>query len=197
MAQFENGGYYECKVVDSGLSESKTGKNPMIILTVQPVYRILNYQTDEERRVSPESNSERQVRLTFSSEKQNEMNLKKLREAGWDGTNFVDFDMTGMYIVCKNAWTEGTGNNAGKTFDNFDLPLPGFTAEPIDKSKADSTGKKMNALLAGSMKSIPARPKREAPPVEVKREKAPEPTSKGSSTTSSEPDYSEDDSVPF
>lgn len=167
MAQFENGAYYECEVVDSGITESTNG-NPMIVLNVRPIYKIRNRGLEDQKLVAAESDSERVIRLVFSTEAQREMNLKKLREAGWDGMDFSGFDMRGMVVVCSNKHSE----NNGKTYDGFDLPLPGFTADSVDKSKQGELGKKMNALLAGTLKSIQPAEKRKrssAPPAEQKQ----------------------------
>lgn len=165
MAQFTHEAHYECEVLESGIQES-TNKNPMIVLNVRPLFRLTNYGTPDEKRHPPEAISERSVRIVFGSDKQRELNLKKLRAAGWDGTDFDGFDMSGMIIVCVNRHADG---NNGKVYDNFDLPLPGFEAKEIDRSKQGTMSKKLNALLSNDLRTEKAAPKRSAP----KRESVP------------------------
>lgn len=151
MSKYEDGGHYELEVADHAFGETKNG-HPKIDFDCKVIRKIIGYGTGNET-IAPAESSAYNVNLSlvFATEKQREFNLKKLRFAGWNGTSFDDFDMIGDKFIGVNTHAQGTGANASKVYDNFDLALP-----PLEHEKLESKPgmkKKLNALLSKELKA--------------------------------------------
>jgi hypothetical protein len=150
MARYEPGAVYELEVIEQAFNETANG-NPRIELECGVKYKVRAHGTPEVHLAPPEA-SQYSVRvgLVFATEKQREMNLKKLRFAGWEGDSFDTFDMVGRTIRCVCEHVQGTGKNSGKVYDNFDLLMPPMENQDMDNKPV--IRKKLNALLGKSLK---------------------------------------------
>ena len=162
MAKYEHEGFYELEIVDHAFGESKGG-HPKIDFECKVIQKIHSYNTPEQHFIPAESSQyNTQLSMVFATDSQREMNVKKLRFAGWDGTSFDDFDMTGSRIIGQNKHVPGEGKHAGKVFDNFDFVLP--PRERTELENKPGMKKKLNALLSKQLKENPpsgAAPKRQ------------------------------------
>lgn len=141
MSKFENGGVYSIRITGQGFDTTANG-NPQIILVGDVASKIHNYGSNEASSHHPESVDSVRISLVFASDKQREVNIKKLRFAGWTGDNFEDFDMTGNLVLARNEHREYNG----KVYDNFDLILPGMHVEDKPSVRKQMTAQ-MNKLL--------------------------------------------------
>lgn len=149
MSKFENGGVYSIRITGQGFDTTANG-NPQIIMMGDVASKIFNYGSSDASNQHPESVDNVRISLVFASDKQREVNIKKLRYAGWTGDNFEDFDMTGELVIARNEHREYNG----KVYDNFDLVLPGMHVE--DKP---SVRKQMTAQMNKLLRLHPATPK--------------------------------------
>jgi hypothetical protein len=155
MSRYENGAYYDLEIVDHAFTETSTGK-AQIEFDCKVLRKVKAHGTPEVHFVPAEQSQYTvRVRIVFGSEKQRELNLKKLRFAGWEGSSFDDFDMVGKVIRCACEHSSGTGSNSGKVYDNFDLLLPPREGSGELEDKAD-VKKKLNALLGKALKETAA-----------------------------------------
>ena len=150
MAKYENGGVYDLEIEAQAFNETTNG-HARIELECRVVRKVIGSGTNEVHFAPPEqSQYSVRVGVVFASEKQREMNLRKLRFAGWEGDSFDDFDMVGRSIRCVCEHQNGSGANSGKVYDNFDLMLPPREHQELDNKP--SVKKKLNALLGKALK---------------------------------------------
>lgn len=141
MSRFENGAVYSIRITGQGFDTTANG-NPQIIMVGDVASKIHNFGSQDASNVHPESNASVRISLVFATDKQREMNIKKLRYAGWTGDNFESFDMTGELVIARNEHRESNG----KVYDNFDLVLPGLEVEDKPSVRKQMTAA-MNKLL--------------------------------------------------
>ena len=147
-ATYENDGIYELRIREHAFGETTNG-NPKIDFECDVIAKIQGWGGSDGGTKVPAESSSYPVTfsLVFATESQREYNLKKLRFAGWDGSNFDDFEMIGTHIICKNENRE----HKGKTYYGFDLVLP-----PLEHKELESKPgikKKLNALLSKELKA--------------------------------------------
>lgn len=173
MSKYENGGHYLLEVQNHAFGETKNG-NPKIDFECRVIHKVREFGTSNEAVVPAEpSNYAVNFSLVFANEKQREFNVKKLRYAGWSGTSFDDFDMIGHRFVGVNTHAEGTGTNAGKHYDNFDLVLPPLENRELENKPG--VKKKLNALLSKELKANPPEAKTESAKPAREPQPAPQP----------------------
>ena len=160
---FYDEGRYTCRVVAQGIKPASTGKL-MVVLTVQPQARLVRGPEGEEPDYCTQ-NYDRDIRLVVNeeSEKQQEMMLKKLRYAGFTGTSFKELNLVGADVECEVKHREGTGEYAGKTFEDWDLCLPPMDRKPLEPLDT-STARKLDALFGKKLKDAPVAAQRETVP---------------------------------
>lgn len=150
MSVFYDEGYYVCRVTQQGQGESKAG-NPMIMVGVEPTHIITRGPDGSEELCAVTKSYERTVRLVIASDEQKEYALLKLRYAGFVGDSFSKLNLVGSDVRCECEHNDGTGENAGKTFENWDLMLPPRERTeliPIDGAAA----RKLDALFGRRLK---------------------------------------------
>lgn len=150
MSVFYEEGYYVCRVTQQGHGESRNG-NPMILIGVDPTHRICNGPDGSEELENVTKTYERTVRLVVANDEQRDYAMLKLRYAGFAGDSFSKLNLVGSDVRCECKHNEGTGENAGKTFENWDLMLPPRERTeliPIDGAAA----RKLDALFDRRLK---------------------------------------------
>lgn len=161
MSTFENNAHYQVEILDHSFDETPNG-NPRLNFKVKILKKIKDFGSDAPHFSPAEMNVDRNLSLVFATEGQREWGVKKLRFAGWRGSDFADFDMIGKEVIVLNTHQQGEGKNAGKVYDNFDLALPPMASKDIGDEKKGAR-KKMNALLGKLLKENPAPADDEAP----------------------------------
>ena len=169
-------GIYEGEVQGTGLVESKSKGTPGVEIQVKIVASV-------PQDGNPPMPEERQYVRSFNiwlpeSEKAREISVKKLRAAGWEGNDFSDFlngVLDGKTIRLECTWEQGTGDNANRLYDRFNIPLPEFELQPIESNPA--LARKLNALVGKTLKgsSPAAAPKAPAKPAPVASSNASDP----------------------
>lgn len=150
MSVFYDEGFYVCRVTQQGHGESKAG-NPMITIGVEPTH-VISKGPDGAEELCPVTQAyERTVRLVIANDEQKEYALLKLRYAGFVGDSFSKLNLVGEDVRCECKHQDGTGDHAGKTFENWDLMLPPRERTeliPIDGAAA----RKLDALFGRRLK---------------------------------------------
>ena len=150
MARFENNGHYELQIINHAFNETSNG-NPKIDFECRAVRKIIGFGTPNEHRVEPEQSPYTIIMtMVFGSEKQREINIKKLRYAGWNGVDFDDFNMVDEIVVACNKHNPSTKGD-GKVYDQFDMVLPALAGRELEDKP--SMKKKMNSLLAKELRA--------------------------------------------
>lgn len=110
MAVYYEAGVYEVEAVEHAFTKAQSG-NPMIEVQVRPIDRIFQAGMDGEYR-EPVDQNERVGYLRFvmpqgddeKSEKTRAITMKKLRTAGWTGTDFSTFSLDQPFqCECKHG----------------------------------------------------------------------------------------------
>lgn len=148
---FYQAGKYHVQVTDVALGEASTG-NPQIILRVKIISGLQLNSAGDEVAVTLLGQYDRTIYLTVT-DKSNEMILKKLRWAGWEGDRFEtltkDLLGRGCRADCKIEPAK-SGKYAGQDTEKWDLDLPPLESKPLENKPA--VAKKLNALFGKALK---------------------------------------------
>lgn len=164
MTMFYPPGRYRCRIEDQGFQTASTG-NPMIVFKVRPFAEIVQGpEGPEDQHV--DGKYDRTIRLTVTDKSQ-EMVLKKLRLAGFDGVSFRDMDLLHRDVECECS----PDKYEGKDVERWDLALPPREAGPPFQPLDSKAARSLDTLFGKSLKETAV--KKEKP------EAAPAPASVG------------------
>lgn len=150
-------GIYVCRVTQQGFGEAKSSGNPMILIAVEPTHQVRNDPDGAEYLDAVGQSYERTLRLVIANDDQKEYAMLKLRHAGFVGDSFAQLNLVDSDVRCKCEHKEGTGDHAGKTFEQWDLLLPPrdrVALQPLDKGAA----RKLDALFGKRLKEGAKKP---------------------------------------
>lgn len=138
-------GYYAAEVEELGFRESQSGKD-MITFRVRIMGELANPFGGEARdHYAQDQNPNRFINLVLGDDRSLDFILKKLRYAGWNGTDFADLEteMTGSLIKvqCKHEPDRNTGDSR----EQWDLMLPPRSTVQLDAD--GDKARKLNALF--------------------------------------------------
>jgi len=159
MGVFYSEGDYSCIVKSQGIEQSKTGKD-MIVFEFRPE-AILS--RDEEGNDyldgSIRADYDRTARIVLdpTNEKMMEMNMKKLRYAGFKGATFADLDFVGKPVMFRCKY----GSYNGKEVEQWEMPLPDRASQMKPLESKDR--RKLDALFGKHLKEG-AKPKSDPKP---------------------------------
>lgn len=164
-------GVYAAQIMQVAFAESSNG-NPMIQFRV----KIIGQIDVGGNVVAGRDQYDRTVRLTLT-EKSGEMCIKKLRWAGWAGTDFKSVSSM-VNSMCRFVCDHDTiknGDRAGELTESWDFELPPLESKELENDPA--VEKKLNTLFGKTLKGIA--PKDTAAIPENKRQPEPEPAAAG------------------
>lgn len=147
MAAHYAEGVYAAQILQVAFAES-SNNNPMIQFKVKVIGTV-----DAAGEMLPIAKQyDRTVRLTMT-DKSHEMCIKKLRWAGWNGTDFKTLNTivnSACRFVCSHRVIE-TGDRAGEMAEDWDFELPPLESKPLENDP--SIEKRMNALFGKVLKN--------------------------------------------
>lgn len=154
---FYDPGTYVCRVTQQGFGEAKSTGNPMILIGIQPTSRILQAPDGVEELEACDQHYDRTVRLVIANDDQKEYAMLKLRNAGFLGDSFSQLNLEGADVRCECKHQNGTGEHAGKTFEQWDLQLPPRERTPMQPLDKTAT-RKLDALFGKRLKEGARKP---------------------------------------
>jgi hypothetical protein len=160
MAMHYQPGTYICEVLEQALVKASTGK-PMFVFKVRVQSKVtMNHESGEEL-IEPQMETyERTVRIVVNPNNPDSLEyaMKKLRHAGFTGTQFEQLNLTGARVRCKCE----EGEYKGQPSENWDFELPGrSSSEPLENDPA--LNKTLNALFDRQLREPQAEKPAETP----------------------------------
>jgi hypothetical protein len=137
-------GYYSAEVEELGFRESQSGKD-MITLKVRILGELADPWGSAADFYATDQTPTRFINLVVNDDRSLDFILKKLRYAGWNGTDFATLepDMIGAYVKvqCKHTPNRDTG----EAREDWDLMLPPRSNVPLDAD--GDKARRLNALF--------------------------------------------------